>query len=110
MKPPPLHIYYKRFLLFDYKFIMFKNDFEVQKRFMSFPYSKISIHFDRHVYEPESHFYLYNKNQRVSVVYVEDLEIDFLSISEETGNSYQISSNSKAKNIFRQLEQFIVSN
>lgn len=80
------------------------HSFEFIKSFFSFNKKAIRIDYDKFIHEPGSHIYFYNKNQRVSVVYTEDLEIDFIQVSEDNGISINFSSNEQCAELFGLIE------
>ena len=80
------------------------QSFEFVKYFFAFYKKAIRIDYDRFIHEPGSHIYFYNKNQRVSVVYTEDLELDFIQVSEDNGISINFSSNHLSAELFGLIE------
>ncbi len=97
--------------IYSFKIYYENNLLEIQKSFFGLKLSSIKILFDTFVhYEGENHFYLKNKNQRVSVIYTSDLELDYFQISIDNGLTINISSNSYAEDIYKKLVEKIIMN
>lgn len=81
--------------------------FEIVKSTLGLNREIIRIGYDKFVHKPESHIYFYNDTQRVSVVYTEDIELDYIQISDNNGVSINCSSNDHCEGLFGQIENRI---
>jgi hypothetical protein len=99
-----LLIFVVRLYTLNYKIIFSHDLFEIQKTILGIKYSNIKCLYSSYVfYENGTYFYLYNQSQRISVIYGEDLEIDYLEVSEEKGKSIAINSNEESRTLFNRL-------
>lgn len=65
---------------------------------------KIAIQYDRLTHENnDSYFYLYKGDQRVSVIFEKDVDMDWLRFEDQDQNSILITSNQHAKTLFNKM-------
>lgn len=81
--------------------------FQFVKSFFTIQKQMIRIDYDRFHLVPGSHINFYNKHQMVSVIFTEDLELDFFRVSEENGISINFSSNTLCAEVFSLMENWL---
>ena len=86
-----------------------ESSFEIKQSLFGFEWKKIIIKFTDFKSDAGSHIYLTNKNQRVAIVFTEDLEYDFLNVTEDYHNSINYTSNANAENLVLEIEKRITN-
>lgn len=99
---------------FNYRIIIGNNLFKIQKNVFGINYSNIQIAYETHFFNKETDsLYLYNPKQRISIIYVADLELDYLTVTDDTEKNIKtitINSNEEASIIFNKITNNFKSN
>ena len=99
-----MEIVIKTSFLSSFKISLKANKFEIHKYLFGIRFSSISITFNHFVLNlKHDSFYLYSENQRLSVIYCDDLWSDYLEFSVDKVKSITISHSKELATIFKKL-------
>ena len=90
------------------KFHIKSNAFEAYEQKL-FTRKKITISHNKITHEQGYYIYLKNNTERVSIIFQDDPEIDFLEISNLKNNYINVTSNRLAKKIYNTIEKEITT-